>query len=55
MMMKGFLSQQEGVMDTGQKVGVVTGDGGVKMVVVKQGIGECNYIHIRQCEGGLWT
>ena len=31
-MAKGFLSHQEGVMDTGEKMGVVAGDWGVKMV-----------------------
>jgi len=31
-MMKGFLSHQDGVMDTGEKMVVVAGDGGVKVV-----------------------
>ena len=31
-MTKGFLRHQEGVMDTGEEVGVVAGDGGVKIL-----------------------
>ena len=30
--MEGFLSHQEGSLDTGEKMGVVAGDRGVKMV-----------------------
>ena len=32
MMTKGFLSHQKGVMDTGEKMGLIESDGGVKMV-----------------------
>ena len=31
-MAKGFVCHQEGVLDTGEKMRVVAGDGGVKMV-----------------------
>ena len=48
--MKGFLSLQEGVMDTGEKMGVVAGDGGVKTQDRRQGIGRCVGTHARQCE-----
>ena len=32
MMTKGFLNYQDGVMDTGDKMGLGAGDGGVKLV-----------------------
>ena len=32
MLMEGFLSHQVGVMDTGEKMGLIVGDGGVKLV-----------------------
>ena len=31
-MTKGFLSHQEGVIDTGEKMGLIAGDGGVKLL-----------------------
>ena len=40
MMTKGFLSHHEGVIDTEEKMGLVAGDGGVKMVKLETRFGK---------------
>ena len=40
MLTEGFLSHQEGVKDTREKIGLVVGDGGVETVVRMAGIGK---------------